>query len=188
MAEWLLLIYTLPAQPTRLRAAVWRELKRVGASYLHDGVAILPATPDTVCLFEQMTARIRHQFGGKALLARHPAFDADDDAGLVAAFQAERAQEYRALLASCFALLEGVVAQAEAGNFAVAELERFHAELEHLRRLADQIRARDYFTSPAATEAGIALERAGRAVAGFAADVAGGGGTDGLRTEGGPDA
>lgn len=175
MAEWLLLIYTLPAQPTRLRAAVWRDLKRVGASYLHDGVAILPATPEAECFFEQMTGRIRHQFGGKALLARRPAFDAADDNALIATFQEERAHEYRALLASCYTLLEGVVAQAEAGHFDVTDLERFHAELEHLRRQADQLRGRDYFRSPVASEVGLAMERAGRAVAGFALDVASGG-------------
>src|SRR5438309_7457883 len=44
--EWLLLIYTLPSQPSRKRAYVWRELKKVGAVYLRDGVAILPRRPD----------------------------------------------------------------------------------------------------------------------------------------------
>ena len=44
---WLLLIYTVPAEPSRKRAAIWRELKKVGAPYLRDGVCILPERPET---------------------------------------------------------------------------------------------------------------------------------------------
>ena len=46
--DWLLLIYTVPAEPTRKRAFIWRELKKVGAPYLRDGVCILPERPDTL--------------------------------------------------------------------------------------------------------------------------------------------
>ena len=33
-AGWLILIYRVPSEPTRLRAAVWRRLKELGAIYL----------------------------------------------------------------------------------------------------------------------------------------------------------
>src|SRR5215210_8900163 len=39
---WFVLIYKLPAEPTRLRASVWRKLKAAGAVYLQNGVAALP--------------------------------------------------------------------------------------------------------------------------------------------------
>ena len=38
-ARWLVLIYTLPAEPTRKRAFVWRELKKLGAVYLREQAA-----------------------------------------------------------------------------------------------------------------------------------------------------
>ena len=34
---WLLLIYRVPSEPTRLRAAVWRRIKSLGAIYLQHG-------------------------------------------------------------------------------------------------------------------------------------------------------
>ena len=37
--SWLLLIYTVPSQPSRKRAAVWRDVKKAGAVYLRDGRA-----------------------------------------------------------------------------------------------------------------------------------------------------
>lgn len=43
---FILLIYKLPQQPTRLRIQAWRRLQAVGALYLQDGVAVLPNRPD----------------------------------------------------------------------------------------------------------------------------------------------
>src|SRR6516164_5540576 len=42
---WLLLIYRVPPEPTRLRSTVWRRIKSLGAIYLQNSVAALPASP-----------------------------------------------------------------------------------------------------------------------------------------------
>ena len=31
MSEWLVLVYKIPPEPTRLRAGIWRQLKAAGA-------------------------------------------------------------------------------------------------------------------------------------------------------------
>ena len=36
---WLLLVYRVPPEPSRLRAAVWRRLKSLGAIYLQNSAA-----------------------------------------------------------------------------------------------------------------------------------------------------
>ena len=41
--RWLLLIYRVPPEPTRLRSTVWRRIKSLGAIYLQNSVAALPA-------------------------------------------------------------------------------------------------------------------------------------------------
>ena len=43
----MLLSYRLPREPSRLRLAVWRRLKRLGATVLHDAVWLLPADAKT---------------------------------------------------------------------------------------------------------------------------------------------
>ncbi|MCW2942968.1 MAG: ChrB protein, partial [Actinomycetia bacterium] len=40
--RWLVLVYKVPAEPTRLRAGVWRKIKGLGAIYLQNSVAALP--------------------------------------------------------------------------------------------------------------------------------------------------
>ena len=42
--RWLLLIYRVPSEPSRLRATVWRRIKSLGAIYLQSSAAALPAS------------------------------------------------------------------------------------------------------------------------------------------------
>ena len=43
--QWLLLVYRIPSEPTRLRAGVWRKIKGLGAIYVQNSAAALPASP-----------------------------------------------------------------------------------------------------------------------------------------------
>ncbi len=40
---WLVLVYRVPSEPTRLRATVWRRLKGLGAVYLQNSIAAFVA-------------------------------------------------------------------------------------------------------------------------------------------------
>ena len=44
---WLVLIYRVPPVPTRLRSTVWRRIKSLGAIYLQNSAAALPASVAT---------------------------------------------------------------------------------------------------------------------------------------------
>ena len=44
---WLVLVYRVPREPSRLRATVWRRLRAMGAVYLQSAVAALPWSPET---------------------------------------------------------------------------------------------------------------------------------------------
>jgi len=46
-AGWLVLIYRVPPEPTRLRSTVWRRIKSLGAIYLQNSAAALPASAST---------------------------------------------------------------------------------------------------------------------------------------------
>src|SRR5579859_1363941 len=67
-ATWLLLIYTVPAQPSRKRATVWREIKKLGAVYLRDGVCVLPDQPGTRMSLRALASRIEQMEGDACLV------------------------------------------------------------------------------------------------------------------------
>ena len=45
VTRWLVLVIKLPAEPSRHRVAVWRELRKVGALSLGQGVWAVPDLP-----------------------------------------------------------------------------------------------------------------------------------------------
>jgi hypothetical protein len=66
MTTWLLLTYTLPAEPSALRVKIWRKLKRIGALLLQDALWVLPARPTTREQYQWLAAEIA-EMGGQAL-------------------------------------------------------------------------------------------------------------------------
>ena len=104
---WLLLIYTVPAEPSRKRAAIWRELKKVGASYLRDGVCILPERPTTRERLGAIASKVE-EFGGDATLVSGACLTQTRAAALIDQFRAARAEEYDEIAREADRLLEHV--------------------------------------------------------------------------------
>jgi DNA-binding transcriptional regulator PaaX len=163
---WLLLIYTVPAEPSRKRAFIWRELKKIGAPYLRDGVCILPERPETLELAGVIAAKV-DEFGGEATLVRGARLTSGRSAALVEQLQDARAQEYQEIARDADQLLEHVAREMEHREFTYAELEELEADLGKLRRWADQVLARDYFGSGAPERLRDVLERCDRALGAF---------------------
>ncbi len=142
---WILLSSRLPRQPTRLRLAVWRRLKRLGAVLLHDAVWILPADAKTREAFEWLAEEIAEQ-GGTALAWEARSLWADQDRRLLQQFRSEADERYAALAASAEALWRAGRARKRSQRPAQAG----HAlrQLRGLERALRLERRRDYFRAP----------------------------------------
>jgi hypothetical protein len=163
---WLLLIYTVPAEPSRKRAFVWRELKKIGAPYLRDGVCILPERPETVEQARAIAAKVE-EFGGEATLVSGAHLTPARAAALIDQFRSARADEYQEIAADADRLLAHVAREMEHREFTYAELEELEADLGKLRRWTDQVRVRDYFGTGAPEGLRDALDRCERALGTF---------------------
>ena len=102
---------------------------------------------------------------------RAEALDAEDEAGLKAAWNEARAAEYTELAAECEKLVAEIEKEFAKEKFTLAELDEEEAELEKLRAWGERIRTRDVHGSNGAREAEQALERAAQAVARFTKSV-----------------
>jgi hypothetical protein len=153
---WLVLIYTLPAEPTRKRAFVWRQLKKLGAVYLRDGVCVVPDRPTTRAAMAASVDRIRLYEGQASLIQ---AAQLDDVTAQPTMRQADsaRAAEYADLAASCRELLAHFQRESRHRDLPAVELRALAQDLRKLGRWSTEIRARDYFRCPASAEAETAL-------------------------------
>lgn len=148
---WLLLIYTVPAEPSRKRAAVWRDLKRAGAVSVRDGVWALPERDETRDRFQAIAAKVT-ELDGQATLVEGARIGTERSAEVVAAAQAASAREYKELIDEAEHFFAHVQREREHRNVTFHELEELEADLGKLRHWSEQVVARDYFDADGRTE------------------------------------
>lgn len=158
---WVVLSYRLPREPSRLRLAVWRRLKRIGATVLHDAVWLLPADARTREAFEWLAEEIEEQ-GGTAFVWEATSFDAAQDETIVGQFRAEADERYAAITESAEALRRLAARRRSAGRARLDQARRQLAGLERALRLESR---RDPFGAPGRHPAEQALHQAARAIA-----------------------
>ncbi|MDE3076882.1 MAG: hypothetical protein KGJ86_15810, partial [Chloroflexota bacterium] len=164
--HWRLLIYTVPSEPSRKRAFVWRELKKAGAVYLRDGVCALPELDDAAAALDRIAAKVE-EFEGEATVIARAALDARRAQALADAARRDRQQEYAELSREGENLHRHVERETRHREFTFAELEELGADLGKLRAWFRQIQSRDYFGCPEASEAAAVVERCTEALGAF---------------------
>jgi DNA-binding transcriptional regulator PaaX len=159
-ATWLLLVYRVPSEPTRLRAAVWRRLKSLGAIYLQNSAAALPASVGAERALRKLRREILDMSGTAVLLSCSVLAG---EPGVLEAFQAARDDEYAEIVDKCQDFLGQVHKEYVADHFTYAELEENEVDLVKLRNWFARIRERDVFGASgreAAEQGLIACEQA----------------------------
>jgi hypothetical protein len=156
--QWTVLSVRLPAEPSRHRVAVWRELRRVGALSLAHGVWALPTTP----AFEQGLERalqLIERGGGEALLLAARGRDQAQTERMEALFTAGREEEWAEFISECAKYEAEVDRELAQQKFTLAELDEEEQSLERLRRWYRELKLRDLFGAPSAGAADERLKR-----------------------------
>ena len=150
--RWLLLLVRLPAEPSRHRVAVWRELRRAGALSLGQGVWAVPQAGVFTQALERAVALVERGDGEAIVLEAAGRAEADA-ARLEALFTAAREAEWAEFLADCGKYEAELDKEIATAKFTLAELEEEEQSLERLRRWHRDLRARDLFGAPSAPAA-----------------------------------
>ncbi|MDT7799060.1 MAG: hypothetical protein QOI78_2493 [Actinomycetota bacterium] len=168
--RWLVLVVRVPAEPSRHRVAVWRELRRVGALSLGQGTWAVPDVPG----FADGVVRVAElaQRGGGEVVVLDAAGRAESDgARLAALFTADREEEWVEFLADCGKFDAEIDKEIRNRKFTMAELEEEEQSLERLRRWYRDLKARDVFGAASASEAEQRLKHCTDRLAGYTDQV-----------------
>jgi flagellar biosynthesis regulator FlaF len=156
--RWTVLVVRLPAEPSRHRVAVWRELRRVGALMLGQGVWAVPSTPVFTRSLERAVTLAERGDGEVVLLDAAGRDEANADR-LEALFTAVRQAEWAEFVGDCGKYEAELDKELRIAKFTLAELDEEEQSLERLRRWYREIKLRDVFGAPAAAEAEQCLKR-----------------------------
>ena len=155
--RWLVLVVRVPAEPSRHRVAVWRELRRTGAVPLGQGCWAVPDVP----AFADGIARAAELAGrgeGEVIALRAAGRDETDAARLAALFTDARQAEWAEFIADCGKFDAEIDSEIAKRKFTLAELEEEEQSLDRLRRWHRELATRDVFGAPDAAEAGQQLK------------------------------
>jgi chromosome segregation ATPase len=147
--------------------AVWRELRRVGALSLGQGVWALPATP----AFREGVERalkLVERGEGDAILLDAVGHDETHAARLEAEFTAAREAEWTEFVAECGKYEAELARELSEGKLTLAELDEEEQSLERLRRWYRELKLRDLFTAPSAGQAEERLKHCGAQLEAYA--------------------
>ena len=148
--EWIVLLFRVPAEPSRYRVAVWRELRRTGAVSLGQSAWLAPAAP----VFADGIARavqLVQAAGGEAVVLDASGRQPADAERLAEVYSAAREAEWTEFLADCAKYEAELDNEIRTKKFTLAELEEEEQSLERLRRWHRDLRTRDLFGAPSAT-------------------------------------
>src|SRR5512146_2589196 len=146
--EWLLIFYSVPSHPVSNRMKIWRKLAKAGAVQLKGAVYILPATEELEELCQWLIGEVK-SMGGDGAFVRTAEIKAMDEGDIRELFLRQAEEGYRnfekgldALERKAQSLKKG--AQSDQGG-------RLADEAGKLARELDELRRRDFFSSPLGT-------------------------------------
>ena len=148
--DWVLLSYRLPREPSTVRVAVWRKLKRLGVVQVLDGLVALPADARTREQLEWIAQEVLEAKGEAAVWLARPVSRAQERAF---------AKQMTEVVTSDYAAVIDAARDAHDLDDAVRG-----RTVARLRRELARIRPRDFFPPPE-------RERAQRAVEKLAATI-----------------
>jgi uncharacterized protein YdbL (DUF1318 family) len=154
---WLLVTVVSGSEAT-LRVRVWRDLRKIGAVYLHNSVCLLPDQPAVAAALEILVRRV-HDGGGRARVFHTQLLDSAEEAAIIAEQVADRDREYNEVIERTGAFVDEIARETSRGNATYTEVEEYEADLERFERWLASIAARDYFGATGRANAEAALRR-----------------------------
>ena len=149
--EWVLLSYRLPREPSTVRVAVWRKLKRLGVVQVLDGLVALPADARTREQLEWIADEVLAASGEANVWLARP--------GSLSQERAFATQMAAAVVLDYAAVVEGAHEASGLDDFMRGRA------LGRLRRELQRIRQRDFFPPDEREEAQRAVDELAATIA-----------------------
>lgn len=166
--RWLTIVYKVPTEPARIRAMVWRRLKALGAVYLQDGTAALPASPAAERALRTLQNEITSLDGVGYVLGYQVVAGQDQ---ITAVYNQARDEEYTEIIGRCADFEAEIDRELTARHLTYAELEENDEDLTKLKNWLTKVQVRDVLGASEATCATDAVARCEEALDTFAAAV-----------------
>jgi hypothetical protein len=164
---WMVLIVRLTGATSRHRVAVWRELRRIGAAPVIQGVWTVPDTPH----FKEAVSKVEElarKGSGDVIVLSTATAGAPGAEAMDTAFRTQRLEEWKEFGGDCRKFEDEIAKEIRIEKFTLAELEEEEQSLDRLRRWHRELKSRNVLELPEATAAESHLKACGEALDAYA--------------------
>ena len=163
--EWIVINYSLPREPSRMRVSIWRKLKKIGAVNIQQSMWILPQAEENYNLLNKIKDDVS-QNNGEAFVMKS-SVDENSKKIIIERFNTASDEEYTELLEQCGDFFKEIDKEIARENFTFAEIEENEEELNKLKEWYKKISARDFFDASLKEKCKITLTKCTDALENF---------------------
>jgi uncharacterized protein (UPF0332 family) len=147
-SSWLLILYDVPAEPSRLKVRVWREFKRMGAIYPQMSLCMIPYNNENRENLQKIDKMIAEN--GKIMKMRGKGITEINHSDILQMFRTERDNQYDEILEECQEFIDEINHNIDKKKTTQNEAEEMEEVLGGLKRWFERIKSIDWLEKPAA--------------------------------------
>jgi DNA-directed RNA polymerase subunit L len=149
-SSWLLLLYDVPSEPSRLKVRIWREFKRMGALYPQMSLSLIPDNNENRKSIQKIDKMIAGN--GKIVKIKGRGISETDQNDILKMFREERDKQYAEILEECQEFIDEINQNIDKKKTTPHEAEEMEESLEGLRRWFERIRSLDWVEKSVAVD------------------------------------
>ncbi|MGA9153992.1 MAG: Chromate resistance protein ChrB [Candidatus Nitrosopolaris sp.] len=144
--SWLVVLYDVPAEPSKFKVRLWRDFKRMGAIYPQMSICIIPDDKENRKNLERIENSIKKD--GK-LMKIHGRATENDQNRILHIFRVERDKQYDEILEECHEYIDDINLNIKNKKTTQEEVEEMEEALDGLKRWFARIKSIDWVSRPA---------------------------------------
>lgn len=131
-SSWILILYDIPSEPSKLKVRVWREFKKLGALYPQMSLCILPNNQEKIEKIEKVSQIILS--GGRFIKITATELDKKEHDKISDMYRKERDKQYDEIVEECEEFIEETDLNIRNKKFTQEEVEEMEEVLDGLYR------------------------------------------------------
>ena len=131
-SSWIVILYDVPSDPSKLKVRVWREFKKLGALYPQMSLCILPNNDENTEKIEKVSQIILS--GGKFIKITATELDEKEHDKILDMYRKERDKQYDEIVEECKEFIDETDLNIRNKKFTQEEVEEMEEVLDGLYR------------------------------------------------------
>ena len=131
-SSWVVILYDVPSEPSKLKVRVWREFKKLGAIYPQMSLCILPNNDENIVKLDEILRLILSE--GKFIKITTNELDKNEHDKLLEMYRKERDKQYDEIVEECQEFIDENNLNIKNNKFTQEEVDEMEEVLDGLYR------------------------------------------------------